>query len=855
MSMDTGKDKAGWFEAMAKDVRYGLRQFVRNPVFTVVAVLSLALGIGANTAIFSIMNAALLKTLPARDPQQLVVVTDPNSSGVSIGMDSGGPRSRLSFVEYTYLRDHTTVMSGMFASQSQLDRLTVRIADSAAEEARGRLVTENYFSVLGVEPAIGRFFNPAVTTAPGSDPEAVISYDYWQQRFGGKTNVLGTPIRVFGTTLTIIGVGAPGFHGETVGRTPDLWLPMMMEPLVKPGRDWLHEDLSQTLEKVMWLQVFGRLKPGATVPKAQAEMDVLFRQVIETGYPTTLSPESRKDALDQHIKVHEAGTGVFTGRDDFAQQLVVLLAVAGLVLLISCVNVANLLLARATARQKEVGIRLSIGASKARLVRQFLTESLLLSVFGGLLGALVALAAARSVVHLFSRPQDPLQLSTGIDLRVLGFTMALTVLTGLLFGLAPAIRATHVDLNESLKETGPSVTHSGRRLTFAKALVVLQVGLSLLLVVGAGLFLRTLWNLQSVSLGYARENLLLASVDGISTRLNDGPRVNFYLSIAERLRALPGVRGVTFSENGLFSGTESGDRIEVEGFTPKEKKDLGSSWDQIGAGYFSTIGIPLILGREIGPQDTPSAPKVCMINETFAKHFFEGRNPIGRHITQIFGDQKSVLEVIGVAKDARDHGLRGDVPPRFYLPIGQPMSGPPDGVNYELRTVADPQKMVEAVRKAILEVNADVPIKIRLLSDNLEAQNFQPRIIAQLCTIFGTIALLLAAIGLYGVLSYGVARRTNEIGIRMALGAGWGRVVGMILKETSVMIVIGLVAGVIAVFAFTRLIAARLYGLSALDPLTMTAAACILATVALVAGYIPAARAARVNPVKALRHE
>jgi len=848
-------NQASWFDAILKDVRYGLRQFIRNPVFTTVAVLSLALGIGANTAIFSIMNAALLKALPVHDPEQLVTVTDPNSSGVSIGMDSGGPRSLLSFVEYTYLREHSTVMSGMYASQSQLDRLTVRIADGPPEDARGRLVTENYFSILGVETAIGRSFNPETATAPGSDPEAVISYDYWQRRFGGRTDILGTPVRVFGTTLSIIGVGAPGFHGETVGQTPDLWLPMMMEPMIKPGRDWLHEDLSQTLEKVMWLQVFGRLKPGVNLAKAQAEMDILFRQVIEAGYPTTLSPEARKEALDQHIKVQEASTGVFAGRVDLAQQLFVLLAVSGLVLLISCANVANLLLARATARQREVGVRLSIGASRSRLVRQFLTENLLLSFIGGLLGILIAFGAARFVVHLLSRPQDPLQLSTGIDLRVLGFTIALTALTGLFFGLAPAIRATRVDLNESLKETGPGVTHSGRRLSFAKALVVLQVGLSLLLVVGAGLFLRTLWNLQSINLGYARQNLLLANVDGTSTRLKDSGLVNLYQNVGERLRRLPGVRGVTYSENGLFSGTESGDQIQVEGFTPKDKKDRGSRWDQVGPGYFSTIGIPLILGREIGVQDTPTSPKICMINEAFAKHFFEGRNPIGRHITQMFGDHKSVLEVVGVAKDARDHGLRGDVPPRFYIPIGQTMEGPPEAVNYELRTVGDPQRMLEAVRKAILEVNADVPIRTRVLTDNLEAINFQPRIIARLCTIFGIIALLLAAIGLYGVLSYGVARRTNEIGIRMALGAGRGRVIGMILKETGVMIVIGLLAGMIAAFATTRLIAARLYGLSALDPMTITAAACILAGVALVAGYIPAARASRVNPVKALRHE
>lgn len=847
-------DSASWLDSLTKDLRYGLRQLRRNPVFSAVAVLSLALGIGANSAIFSVMNAALLKALPVRDPQQLVVLTDPNSAGVSIGMDTG-ERALLSFAEYASMRDQTQAMSGMFASQSGLPSFPVRIAGGPQEEAQGRLVTENYFSVLGVEPAIGRFFNPDAHIAPGQDPEAVINYDYWQHRFGGKADVLGASIRMFGTTLTIIGVAAPGFHGETVGQSPDLWLPMMMQPMVMPGRDWLHEDLSQTPAKVMWLHVFGRLKPGVTKATAQAEIDVLFRHIIDAGYPPTLSPEARKEALDQHIKMREARTGAFNNRDDFGQQLLVLLAVSGLVLLISCANVANLLLARATARQKEVGIRVSIGASRTRLLRQFLTESLMLSLLGGLSGVLIAFAASRIVVHLLSRPADPLQLSTGLDLRVLAFTLGVTVLTGLLFGLVPAIRATRVDLNNSLKETGRGVTYSGKRLSFAKALVVVQVGLSLLLVVAAGLFLRTLWNLQSVSLGYPKENLLQARVDGTSTGFKDVALGNFYQSVADLLRALPGVRGVTFSENGLFMGTESGDQVEVEGFTPKRDQDRSSLFDQVSVNYFSTLGVPLILGREIGVQDTPTSPKVCVINEAFAKRFFAGRNPIGRHITQKFGDMRSTLEVVGVARNARDHRLRNEVEPRYYLPVGQTMYGPPERANYQLRTVGDPEKMLEVVRKAVLQVNADVPVQTRVLTENLDAINFQPRMIARLCTIFGIVALLLAAIGLYGVLSYGIARRTNEIGIRMALGAGKSRVVFMILQETSVMIGIGMALGIVAAFATTRLIAARLYGLSALDPLTIIAALCILAAVALGAAYIPAARASHVSPVKALRHE
>lgn len=842
-------------EAFGKDIRYGLRQLTRNPLFSAVAVLSLALGIGANTAIFSIMNAALLKSLPVRDPQQLVILTDPTMSGVWVGMDNGGPRSLLSYAEYVQLRDHSTVFSGMCASESQLGRLNVRIGNSAQEETRGRLVSENYFSVLGVEPSIGRFFDPEQASAVGKNPEAVISYDYWQHRFGGRTDVLGTPLRIFNSTLTIIGVAAPGFHGESVAEAPDVWLPAMMEPLVKPGRDWLHEDLSQSPVKVMWLQVLARLKPGITLAKAQAEMDVLFRQIIDAGYPATLSPEARKEALDQHLKVREASTGTFAGRKDFSQQLMILLAVSAVVLLISCANVANLLLARAAARQREVGVRISIGASRKRLVHQFLTESLLLSFLGGMAGLLVAWGTARVVVRLLSHPQDPLQLSTDLDLRVLGFTIAVTLFTGLLFGLAPAIRATRVDLNESLKETGRGVTHSGRRLSFAKLLVAFQVGLSLLLVIGAGLFLRTIWNLQSVGLGYPKENLLQVGVDGTSAGFKDNGLVTLYENILDRLRALPGVRGATYSGNGLFTGTESGDEIQVEGFTPQGDRDRSGRFDQIGPAYFSTLGIPLLLGREIGPQDTAAAPKVCVINEALARHFFQGRTPIGRHITQVFGDQKNTMEVIGVAKNSRDHNLREEAQPRLYIPMGQEMGGPEGHANIEVRTTGDPQKMLEAVRKAVLEVNPDIPVRPRILAENLNALNWQPQMIARLCAIFGMIALLLAAIGLYGVLSYGVARRTNEIGIRMALGAGRNRVVGMILRETSLIVALGMLLGILATAGTTRLVAAKLYGLSALDPMTIFVAVCILGAVSLVAGYIPAARASRVNPVKALRHE
>jgi predicted permease len=393
-------------------------------------------------------------------------------------------------------------------------------------------------------------------------------------------------------------------------------------------------------------------------------------------------------------------------------------------------------------------------------------------------------------------------------------------------------------------------------MTFAKGLVAAQIALSLLLVVGAGLFLRTLWNLQSVALGYSKEKLLLVRVDALTAGYQEAQRPPLYNDLAERLRSLPGVRAVTYSENGLFSGTESGDPVDVEGFVHKNKDDAHAAFDQIGPGYFSGLGIPLLLGREIELRDAANSPRVCVINEAFAKRFFTGRNPIGKHITDTYGDTHLTMEVIGVTKDVRDHRLREKVRERFYVPAAQGDGGIPSSINFEIRTIADPNAQLSAIRAAILRVNANLPIlSARTIEDLIDGRNTQPRMVARLCGIFGVIALLLAATGLYGVLSYNVARRTNEIGIRMALGAGHGRVIGMIFKETGFLICAGMLAGVAAVFATTRLVASRLYGLTALDPATIAIAVGILGAVALVAGYVPAARAARVNPVTALRHE
>lgn len=836
------------------DVRYALRQLTHNPVFANVALASLAFGIGANVAIFSVIDAVLLKSLPVRNPQELVMLTDPNVSGVSSGVNAG-ERHLMSYAEFVQLRDHAESFSGMCASEAESNNWHVRIAGGPVEEARARLVSEEYFSVFGIQSQVGRFFTRQDARGPGQDPYAVISYDYWQRRFGGNPSVLGTQIRAGNGIFTLIGVTGRGFHGETVGENPDLWLPMLMQPQAIPGRDWLNENLSQNLEKVMWLHTFARLKPGVTRTKAQTEADVLFRRIIENGYPSTLSPDLRKQVLDQHLIVRDARTGAFLGRDDFSQQLFLLLAASMVVLIIACINVANLLLARASARSKEMAVRLSIGASRGRLVRQMLTESLVLASIGGLFGIVLAWQGSRFLTAILAGARNGLALSSSFDWRVLCFTLAVTLLTGIIFGLVPAIRGTQVNLNDTLRDSG-RVTAGAEKLNVAKGLIVCQTGLSLLAVVLAGLLLRTLWNLQDVSLGYPKEKLLLATVDGIRAGYKDAALPNLWRDLTARLKAVPGVTGVTYSINGLFSGSEADDEIAVEGFIPRQEDETSSRFDMVGPDYFSVIGIPVLHGREFGFQDGLTTPHVCVINESFANVFFANRNPIGRHVTEKFGDQKNMMEVVGVVSNARDHNLRGKVPPRFYIPADQGMDGPNQWATFEIKTERAPDQMIDSIRKTIVGVNEDLyPRNARPLVESLEGETAHPRMLARLCIIFACAGLFLAAGGLYGVLSYGVSRRTNEIGIRMALGAGKGRVVGLILRETAFTITIGVVLGIALTFACARLISARLYGLSTLDPLTIVTAVALVGVVAGLAGYIPAARAAEGNPMSALRHE
>ncbi|MPY87487.1 MAG: FtsX-like permease family protein [Luteitalea sp.] len=831
---------------MRQDLRYAIRTLASNRGFTAVAILSLALGIGANTAIFSLLNSIRLSALPVSNPDELVMLTNPGASGLNIGWETG-ERTWLTYPEFTQLRDESTSFSGLMASQSGLSRVQVRVDGGEPEEIQTRMVSAEYFITLRVTAALGRTFAPEETQTEGDAPYAVISHDYWQRRFGGRPDILGTTMTIHEGIFSIIGVAPPSFFGETVGQRPDAWLPLSMQATVLPGRDRLR-DTPDDLDKEMWLHVFGRLKPRMTIEKAQAEANAIFQRGIATYYGrSALTTEEQETLLDQRLRLRPAATGASRIRGQFSEPLLMLLAAAAIVLLIACANLGNLLLARATARNREISVRLALGASRGRLIRVVLTESLLLAVLGGLAGLGAAFMLRAGLLWLVP---DSIQLPSAPDVRVLGFAFALTLVAGLMLGLLPALRTTKTDFAAGLKEQGRGLAGSPTWQRVGKLVVVGQLALSLPLLVGAGLLLQTFSNLQRVDLGYAKEHLLMVRVDVEAAGYEEAHRVPLFQRLLERIRAVPGVRTASYSKNGLFSGSRSAGGIVVEGHTPQGENDGGSSWDHVGPNYFSTLGIPVLLGREITERDQPSSQRVCVINEAFAKLFFENRNPLGMHI-----GEENTHQIVGVVRNFRAQTIRGDIDHQFYVPVTQPRNVPRE-IRFAIRTTAEPSGVTADVRHAVEQVDPMLPVtNAQTLGELVDNQMVEDRLLARLSTAFGVVGLLLAALGLYGVLSYGVTRRTNEIGIRKALGAQHGAVMAMILRETSMLVATGLVAGLALSAVTIRFIVSYLYGLEPTDPVVLAASIALLSTVALLATWLPAYRASRVDPLVALRHE
>jgi putative ABC transport system permease protein len=847
------KDVRGFplIQHIGQDVRYALRILRKTPAFAAAAILTLALGIGANTAIFTVIDALILRSLPVRDPQQLVTVGDPSRVH---SWSTGTPRTdSFSFPLYREVRDRNVVFSSVLAS-CRLDNLEAAI-DGAAEDTTGRLVTENYFETLGVEPFIGRVFTAADGRSPGADPYVVISYRYWQRRFSADPSVVGRTIHLKNFPFTIIGVAPPEFFGEVVGDRPDIWAPMMMEPQLVPGRDFLESPNTAAL------LLMGRLKPGVTLAQARANVAAVVRQALTETLSARLSADDRAAIRHRNVRLDPPVSGGALGlsrlRNDFSAPLLLLMAIVALVLLVACVNVANLMLARSAARRREIAVRLALGASGARVVRQLLTEGTILAVAGGALGLLLANWGAAILVRLATRATST-PLVIGADTRVLAFTAIVSLAAGLLFGLAPALEYRRADLTSSLKDAGRGTAGSAAAARMRRTLVVGQIAFGVVVIMAAGLLVHSLRNLQSVNLGYRPGELLVARVDLTGAGYGAARAQSMTRELIERLGRIPGVGRVTVSSNGLFSGSESADAIRVEGFATAEREDLVAHDDEIGPDYFSAIGAPIVRGREITTRDFDAAAHVAVVNETFARFYFGNRNPLGYRIAVEDSDHPDAppYEIVGVVADVRDHHVRGNVERRFYAPITSGGFTGAGALNFEIRTTGRPAALMDPVRRTIRAADPALVIDSIKPADALVGTSLASQtLVAQLSLAFGVLVLVLICIGIYGSISYGVACRTNEIGVRLALGASRGSIVRMVVRDASVMVAAGIVAGIPFGIAGTRIFATLLFGVRAADPATIAATAAAIVATAMVAVLLPARRATSVDPMLALRQD
>jgi predicted permease len=865
-----------------QDLRYGARMLLKKPGFTAVAVITLALGIGANTALFSIVDAMLLKMLPVREPAALVLFGSRAPSEFSPGSYTGnnstdpvtGQRIMTSFPYQSFVRLREQQRAGgALADVFAFGNVNLNVnANGQADVASGQAVSGNYYAGLGVQAWIGRTITDDDDKAAAS-PVAVLSYRYWQRRFGEDAGIVGKQINLNNVAFTVIGVTPPGFDGTMqVGSSQDVTVPIAWEPQLNVDR----ERSRMYGAGVWWLRLMGRLRPGATAEQARVQLENAFQQsVVEhrTARQAQGKGQGGRPILNLEPKdyprltVAPGGQGVMNSRQYYAPSLYMLLGVVGLVLLIACANVANLLLARATSRQKEIGIRLALGASRWRLIRQLLTESVMLAGVGGVLGILFALWIKDGLLAVGDWGGRGMRaLEPQLDWRVLGFTFALSLLTGIVFGLAPAWRATKVDLTPALKDSARASSVASRSL-LGRSLVVVQVALSLLLLVGAGLFLRTLINLQRVEPGFNTRNLLLFGVEPGLIGYKDERLAQLYKRLSERLEAVPGVQAVTFSRMTLLSQGASQRSIFLRSAlnaAPDAEgriKDSGGSYiHQVRENFLEAMGIPLLAGRSLRAQDDAKAPKVAVVNQTFANKYFPNENAIGKRFT--FDPNKpDEFEVVGLARDAKYTRQRDEIPPTAYLSYQQELRGIP-GASFEVRTSGDPNAAVAAVRGAVREVEGNLPLNnIRTQIEQNEETLRMERLFAKLLSLFGLLAQQLASIGLYGVMAYSVSQRTHEIGIRMALGASRGNVLKMILRQGMVLTVVGVVLGLAGAYVLTKYLGSQmnltsmLYGVKVNDPLTYGVIAVLLTLVALAACYIPARRATKVDPMVALRYE
>jgi predicted permease len=845
-------------EQLAQDCRYALRTMANNKSFTALAALSLALGIGANTAIYSFMDSILLRSLPVQDPESLVTLSwhvrglPPGSATRVIQSMSGNiykaPGSGLMaeilpYPAFEVFQKNDTVLASVFAFR-RAGRLNLSVGGQA-EAGNGEYVSGDYFRGLGIQPAAGRLLIPD-DDQPGAPAVAVVSMAFSQERFGGPDKAAGQPILINNVPFTVAGVTPPEFFGVEPGSAPQVFLPLhsnlLLEKYPFGGPAAMYLD-----QHFYWLEMMARLRPGVSREQAQSALAGPFHQWVDS----TATNEQQRADLPELI-VREGAGGLTTLRRQYSKPLYLLMTLVGLILAIACANIANLLLARATARRREMAVRLSIGAGRLRVIRQLLTESVLLAFMGAAVGVLFAVWGIRLLTVLLANGRADLVVGAELNWHVLAATLALTLLTGILCGLAPAIRSTRVDVMPALKEVRSSEARSRWRISLSQVLVVSQTALSLLILVTAGLFVRTLSNVQAVEVGFNRENLLLFQLNPQQAGYGQAAMVSFYDDLQKQFAAIPGVRNATLSHDFLFvAGTSL--PIRVGG-----KNTSGTRILFTGSGFFSTMQIPVLSGRDFEERDRPGSPAVAIVNESFAKANFGNDDPLGQHITLEFRNDTPIsMEIVGVSKDARYGGIKRDTPPVVYMPYHQrPQSYPVKEMAFELRTAGEPLNYVNSVRDIVRRTDPRVPVTdVQTQTSQIDKTISQEILFARLCSAFAILGLAITCVGLYGTTSYNVARRTNEIGIRMALGAKRGGVVWMVLRQVIVVAVAGLAIGLPIAFAASKLVESFLFGMTPNDPVAIVTAVAVLIAAAVIAGYAPARRASKIDPVAALRHE
>ena len=831
---------------MGHDLRFALRMLARSPLFTVVAVLSLALGIGANTSIFSLLDQVLYRSLPVRDAKALVVLhVDDHSPGMS---SSDNSESVFSYPMYRDLRDRGTVFNGVVARAG----VAVSVSwNGQTERAGAEIVSGNLFQALGVSAAIGRTLAPEDDGAPGAHPVVMLSHDYWVRRFGGEPGVLNSKVAINGHPMIVVGVAPAAFRGVLSGNNPEVYVPIAMKREVTPTWDGL------TDRRTRWLNILARLKPGVSPERAQAAMQTVYRPIIESEVKENPVHSKRAEHLivSQKLELEPAAQGINQLRQQWEKPLVALMALVGLVLLIACANVANLLLARAASRRREMAIRLALGAGRRSLLRQFLIESLVLALAGGLLGLLVSVWTTSALLRILPTDATGGWIAATLDVRMLLFTLALSVFTGLLFGLAPALQASRAEVASTLREQPAALASAGGAARFRRILVVVQLALSLLLLVGAGLFARSLFNLLRVDPGFRTERLLTFAVDPSLNGYTKERGFALFHDLQERLARLPGVAAAGAASPGPLTHSNRSSNITVEGYQARENEDMDVARHAVGPGYFHALGTPVVRGREVTERDLASPDKVVVVNEAFVRRFFGDRNPLGRHMMFGAGDKHLPdREIVGVVRDFKHASLRETPKPAVYSTYTNEDSL--GRMEFYVRGEGDTASLGGQIRRLVQQMDAGLPVFDMQPVEIQVAESVEiDRLIAILSCAFGLLATVLAGIGLYGVVAYTVARRTAEIGIRVALGAVPPDVLWLVMKDVGMLVIFGLAIGLPVALALGRLVESELFGLKAADPLIYAGASLALVLVAALSGLIPSSRAARIDPIVALRHD